>query len=83
MHRGQFKLKGSKITLDIDDTSGQYPLDFPSMFDVSLSAADAVLLVFSDDVEKSFEMVTFLHDRIARSKNNKVPLAPGCRKKVP
>ena len=53
------------MILDIEDTSGSFAQDFPAMLDVSLTSADAVLLVFDVTKEESFEEVSRLRDLIS------------------
>ena len=74
MYRGEFKVGNMKLSLDIEDTSGTFLFDFPVMVDVSLSAADAVLLVYSLADKESFEMVALLRDRVMKSKGADMPM---------
>ena len=69
MYRGVFDLCGVKIILDIEDTSGTFAQDFPAMLEVSLTSADAVLLVFDVTEEDSFDEVSRLRDLICSMEN--------------
>ena len=53
------------MILDIEDTSGTFAQDFPAMLEVSLTSADAVLLVFDVTQEDSFEDISRLRDLIS------------------
>ena len=65
MYCGVFDLCGENMILDIEDTSGTFAQDFPAMLEVSVVAADAVLLVFDVSREDSFEEITKLRDSIS------------------
>ena len=73
MYHGEFDVAGCELTLNIQDTGGDYVDDFPAMVGLSLSSADAVLLVFSVADVKSFENVSRLRE-LAISKNAKMPI---------
>ncbi|KAI5712252.1 hypothetical protein M8J75_006956 [Diaphorina citri] len=48
LHRGEYELPdGAQLTLDILDTSGAY--QFPAMRELSISTADAFVLVYAVD----------------------------------
>ena len=72
MYLGKFGLCGPKISIEIEDTSGAYATDFPAMFDMSLKAADGILLVFDASNFESFEEVRTLHAEISKKKG-KIP----------
>ena len=72
MYLGKFGLCGPKISIEIEDTSGAYATEFPAMFDMSLKAADGILLVFDSSNFESFEEVLTLHDEITKKKG-KIP----------
>ena len=55
---------GSTITMNIEDTGGNYAEDFPVMLDISLKNSDVVILVYSLDDESSFENITRIRDSI-------------------
>ena len=74
MYRGQFKVGNVKLSLDIEDTSGTFAFDFPAMVDVSLTGADAVLLVFSVADQDSFEMVGVLRDLVMKCRGPDMPV---------
>ena len=73
MYHGEFDVGGCELTLNIQDTGGSYVDDFPAMVGVSLSSADAVLLVYSVADSRSFEEVSRLRD-LALSKVTKIPI---------
>ena len=73
MYHGKFDVDGCELSLNIQDTGGSYVDDFPAMVGISLSSADAVLLVFSVADAKSFEEVSRLRD-LATSKVPKMPI---------
>lgn len=62
LHRGEFVMDGTRIILDILDTSGAY--QFPAMRKLAISTSDAFVLVFSVDCEKSFEEMKAMRDQI-------------------
>ena len=70
---GEFEtVSGRTIGFDIQDVSGGYVYEFPSMMTVSLTSADAFVLVFSIDSNGSWEEVARLRDIIQTSKGNQV-----------
>ncbi|CAB3363875.1 Hypothetical predicted protein [Cloeon dipterum] len=67
MHHGEFDVAGVRLTLDILDTSGAQ--EFPAMRALSISSADAFILVYAlDESEESFEEVRQLRDLILSTK---------------
>ena len=50
--------------------SGTFAWDFPAMVEVSLSAADAVLLVFSLEDPESLEQVGHLRDLVSNLRDH-------------
>ena len=74
MYRGEFEVGNVKLSLDIEDTSGTFACDFPAMVEVSLSSADAVLLVFSVVDAESFEHVALLRDMVMKSRGPDMPM---------
>ncbi|XP_059480004.1 ras-related protein Rap-2a [Neocloeon triangulifer] len=67
MHHGEFDVGGVHLTLDILDTSGAQ--EFPAMRALSISSADAFILVYAlDESEESFEEVRQLRDLILSTK---------------
>ena len=58
MYTCDIDLGGSQSVLNIEDTGQNFVHEFPAMADVSLRAADGVLLVFSVADPRSFEEVT-------------------------
>ena len=73
MYHGEFDVGGCELTLNVQDTGGSYVDDFPAMVGLSLSSADAVLLVYSVADSKSFEEVSRLRE-LALSKVAKMPI---------
>ena len=55
---------GSGVTLDIEDTGGNFYLDFPVMLDISLKNTDVVVLVYSLDDASSFENIALIRESI-------------------
>jgi small GTP-binding protein len=64
LHRGEYELQnGASLTLDILDTSGAY--QFPAMRALSISTADAFILVYSIDDADTWEEVRRLRDQVS------------------
>lgn len=72
LHRGEYEMAASPLTLDILDTSGSN--EFPAMRALSITNADAFLLVYSIDDPESFDQVRSLRDLILETKEATVPL---------
>uniref|UniRef100_A0A8D8YWM1 GTP-binding protein Rhes n=2 Tax=Cacopsylla melanoneura TaxID=428564 RepID=A0A8D8YWM1_9HEMI len=73
LHRGEYELPdGAQLTLDILDTSGAY--QFPAMRDLSISTADAFVLVYAVDDESSWEFVKDLREQIVTKRGPMVPI---------
>ncbi|KAL0272181.1 UNVERIFIED_CONTAM: hypothetical protein PYX00_005258 [Menopon gallinae] len=73
LHRGEYELQdGASLTLDILDTSGAY--QFPAMRALSISTADAFILVFAIDKADSWDEVKKLREQIIQARGNKVPI---------
>ncbi|KAK6638405.1 hypothetical protein RUM44_008834 [Polyplax serrata] len=67
LHRGEYVLPdGASLTLDILDTSGAY--QFPAMRALSISTADAFILVFAVDNAESWEEVRKLREQFDYTK---------------
>lgn len=66
MHHGDFNVSGVRLTLDILDTSGSY--EFPAMRALSMSSADAFILVYDITDPESFGEVRALRDQIHETK---------------
>nr|CAD7596271.1 unnamed protein product [Timema genevievae] len=62
LHRGEYELQdGASLTLDILDTSGAF--QFPAMRALSISTADAFILVYAVDDVETWEEVRRLRDQ--------------------
>ncbi|XP_025836946.1 ras-related protein Rap-1 [Agrilus planipennis] len=68
MHQGNFTVNGVQLTLDILDTSGAY--EFPAMRALSISSADAFILVYDVNDAATFEEVRALRDQIHEIKGS-------------
>ncbi|VVC41515.1 Small GTP-binding protein domain,P-loop containing nucleoside triphosphate hydrolase,Small GTPase [Cinara cedri] len=66
MHHGRFTVDGVKIDLDILDTSGAY--EFPAMRALSISSADAFVLVYSVTDPDTFQQAASIRDEIVSTK---------------
>lgn len=73
MHHGDFNVDGVHLTLDILDTSGAY--EFPAMRALSISSADAFILVYDVTDASTFEEARALRDQIHETKcSTNVPI---------
>ncbi|CAI6361481.1 unnamed protein product [Macrosiphum euphorbiae] len=73
LHRGDYELPdGARLTLDILDTSGAY--QFPAMRELSISTADAFLLVFCVDREDTWDQVKHFKEQIIERRGPKIPI---------
>ncbi|KAF7265958.1 ras-related protein Rap-2a isoform X2 [Rhynchophorus ferrugineus] len=73
MHHGDFNVQGVHLTLDILDTSGAY--EFPAMRALSISSADAFVLVYDVTDANTFEEARALRDQIHETKcSTNVPI---------
>ncbi|XP_017486256.1 PREDICTED: ras-related protein Rap-2a, partial [Rhagoletis zephyria] len=66
MHQGNFSIAGVSLTLDILDTAGSY--EFPAMRALSISSADAFILVYDVTEASTFEEVRMIRDQIHETK---------------
>lgn len=66
MHHGEFHVHGVHLTLDILDTSGEN--EFPAMRSLSISSADAFILVYDICDASTFEDVRIVRDQILDTK---------------
>ncbi|XP_058466145.1 GTP-binding protein Di-Ras2 [Malaya genurostris] len=67
MHHGHFSVGGVNLTLDILDTSGSY--EFPAMRALSISSADAFILVYDITDSITFEEVKAIREQIHEIKS--------------
>ncbi|XP_058117899.1 ras-related protein Rap1 [Anopheles ziemanni] len=67
MHHGHFSVGGVNLTLDILDTSGAY--EFPAMRALSISSADAFILVYDVTDSITFEEVKAIREQIHEIKS--------------
>ena len=74
MYRVIFDVDNMGVCFNIEDTCGTFTTDFPAMFDVSIAAADAVLLVFSIDDQKTFQEVTMLREKVHSARGAYFPI---------
>ncbi|CAG9824225.1 unnamed protein product [Phaedon cochleariae] len=73
MHHGDFNVAGVHLNLDILDTSGAY--EFPAMRALSISSADAFILVYDVTDATTFEEARALRDQIYETKcSTNVPI---------
>lgn len=73
MHHEEFCVSGVHLTLDILDTSGSY--EFPAMRALSITSADAFILVYSIVDANTFEDVRLIRDQIIETKGTtEVPI---------
>ncbi|XP_050532059.1 GTP-binding protein Di-Ras1-like isoform X2 [Daktulosphaira vitifoliae] len=73
LHRGDYELPdGSRLTLDILDTSGAY--QFPAMRELSINTADAFLLVFSVDREDTWDQIKHFKEQIIQRRGPTIPI---------
>ncbi|GFO23534.1 ras-related protein rap-1b [Plakobranchus ocellatus] len=73
MHRGEFDMDGTKLTLELLDTAGAYK--FPGMRRLAIATSDAFILVYSRENSESFREVTELRDLIhAERETDEVPI---------
>uniref|UniRef100_A0A1B6LP44 GTP-binding protein Rhes n=1 Tax=Graphocephala atropunctata TaxID=36148 RepID=A0A1B6LP44_9HEMI len=72
MHQGDFCVQGVGLTLDILDTSGAF--EFPAMRALSISSADAFILVYSVADAASFEEARVIRELILETKGGAVPI---------
>ena len=66
LHHHTLLMEGSKLDIDILDTSGSY--EFPAMRKLAIATGDAFVLVYSVDNTASFETVKELREEIKEHK---------------
>lgn len=66
MHHGDFEVNGVHLTLEILDTSGKN--EFPAMRNLSISNADAFVLVYDICDLSTFEDLHAIRDQILETK---------------
>lgn len=73
MHLGEFNVAGVRLTLEILDTAGSF--EFPAMRALSISSADAFVLVYSAAEPETFEEARVIRDQILEIKGgSNVPI---------
>ncbi|XP_024216311.2 ras-related protein Rap-2a [Halyomorpha halys] len=73
MHLGEFNVGGVRLTLEILDTAGSF--EFPAMRALSISSADAFVLVYSVVDPETFEEARVIRDQILEIKGGaQVPI---------
>ena len=73
MHHGDFEVNGIHITLEILDTSGEN--EFPAMRNLSISNADAFILVYDICDSSTFESLQSIRNEILDiKKQSNVPI---------
>ncbi|KAL3276002.1 hypothetical protein HHI36_020733 [Cryptolaemus montrouzieri] len=73
MHHGDFNVNGVHLTLDILDTAGSF--EFPAMRALSISSADAFVLVYDVTDATTFEEARAIRDQIHEAKaTSNVPI---------
>jgi Ras family. len=66
---GEYELPdGAQLTLDILDTSGAY--QFPAMRELSISTADAFVLVYAVDDASTWDVVKDLREQVMKTLSN-------------
>ncbi|CAG7719017.1 unnamed protein product [Allacma fusca] len=71
LHRAEFNVGGSILTLDILDTSGSH--EFPAMRALNIQSSDAFILVYSVEESDSFDEVKRLHAQVLESAKHPNP----------
>ena len=74
MYHGEFDVGGCDLSLNIQDTGGNYVHDFPAMVEVSLQSADAFILVYSVEDPSSWDEVVRLRSLVTSYKGEQVPV---------
>ncbi|XP_015928756.1 ras-related protein Rap-1 [Parasteatoda tepidariorum] len=74
MHKTVYDISGSKLSLDLLDTSGSF--QFPAMRELAIKTCDAFVLVYAINDAESFQYVCFLRDLIyeLRPNETKIPI---------
>ena len=74
MYHGEFDVGGCDLSLNIQDTGGNYVHDFPAMVDISLQSADAFILVYAVDDPSSWDEVVRLRSLVTSHKGEQAPI---------
>ncbi|ODN00214.1 Dexamethasone-induced Ras-related protein 1 [Orchesella cincta] len=72
LHRADFPIGGTSLTLDIMDTGGSY--EFPAMKTLNIASSNAFILVYSIEDESSFDEILVLRNQVVQSKGEAIPL---------
>ena len=74
MYHGEFDVGSCDLSLNIQDTGGNYVHDFPAMVDISLQSADAFILVYAVDDPSSWDEVVRLRKLVTSTKGEQAPI---------
>ena len=74
MYHGEFDVGSCDLSLNIQDTGGNYVHDFPAMVDISLQSADAFILVYAVDDPSSWDEVVRLRSLVTSHKGEQAPI---------
>ena len=74
MYHGEFDVGSCDLSLNIQDTGGNYVHDFPAMVDISLQSADAFILVYAVDDPSSWDEVVRLRNLVIEHKGEQAPI---------
>ena len=74
MYHGEFDVGSCDLSLNIQDTGGNYVHDFPAMVDISLQSADAFILVYAVDDPSSWDEVVRLRNLVIDHKGEQAPI---------
>ena len=66
MHQTMIRNDKKDFILNIEEISGTFASDFPVMFELSVSAADAVIMIYAVDDWESFEQVAAMREKVVK-----------------
>ena len=70
MHQVVLTTSNGRTILNIEEISGSYASEFPAMFELSLSAADVVVLVYAVDEWETFNELAALKEKVMMLRPN-------------